>query len=87
MSTPLLLAALWVIAATIVAFLPFKYQRIIGLPLLIAALVLIVWIGLQHGLLLSIFALAAFVSMFRKPLAYFWRKATGKHAGKLEEPK
>ncbi|MCP5038873.1 MAG: DUF2484 family protein [Rhodobacteraceae bacterium] len=78
MSPVLILAGLWVIAATIVAFLPMKYQRIVGLPLLFAALALIVWMGLEHGIWVAAIGLFAFVSMFRKPLMYFWRKATGK---------
>ena len=86
MSIPLLLAALWVIAATFVAFLPMKYQRIVGLPLLIAALGLIVWIGVAHGSFLAVLALAAFASMFRKPLSYFWRKAMGKTTETTSKP-
>ncbi len=78
MSLPLILGALWVLAATFVAFLPMKYQRMVGLPLLLAALVLIVWIGIAHGPWLAALGLFAFLSMFRKPLMYFWRKATGK---------
>ncbi len=78
MSTPLVLLAIWVMLASGVAFLPMKYQRLIGLPLLISVLILIVWIARVHGIWLAVVGVFAFVSMFRKPLIYFWRKATGK---------
>lgn len=78
MSLPLLFACLWVVAATLVAFMPMKIQMIVGLPLLAAALGLIVWLSIAHGLLLGALGLAACLSMFRKPIAYFWRKVSGR---------
>ena len=78
MSPPLILLAIWVMIASGVAFLPMKYQRLIGLPLLIAALILIIWIARLHGIWWALAGLFAFVSMFRKPLMYFLRKAMGK---------
>lgn len=77
MSLPLILGALWVVAAALTAMLPMRAQMIPGITLLIAAPVLLVWIGLTHGWLWLAFASFAFVSMFRNPLIYFARRALG----------
>lgn len=81
MSTSVILAACWVLAATGVAMLPMRRQYLPGMVLLGAAPVLIVWLGVDFGWIVAVAAAAAFVSMFRKPLAYFWRKWRG-----IEEP-
>jgi Protein of unknown function (DUF2484) len=73
MSVPLILGGLWVIAATVVAMLP-------GVVLLIAAPVLLIWIGWAHGWLWLGVGLLAFLSMFRNPLLYFARRALGRPA-------
>lgn len=75
--TPLVLGALWVLAATATAFLPMRRQRGPGLALLLAAPVLLVWIGVAHGWLWVAFGVFAFVSMFRKPLRYLALRALG----------
>ena len=85
MSTPLTLACIWVLAATAVALLPYRRQMVPGLALLVAAPVLIVWIGVDHGLWWALAALAGFVSMFRNPLMYFGRKALGRPARAPDE--
>lgn len=77
MSTPLTLACIWVLAATAVALLPYRRQMVPGLALLIAAPVLIAWIGWVHGWIWSAVALLGFGSMFRRPLIYFGRRALG----------
>ena len=77
MSLALTIACLWVVAAAITALLPMKYQIYPGLPLLLAAPVLLIWIGLTHGWLWLTLGLLAFASMFRRPLIYFARKAMG----------
>lgn len=78
MSAPLIAAALWVIAASVVAFLPMRLQFAPGLVLLVAAPLLIVWIGTVHGWLWAVLGVGAFVSMFRRPLWYLARKAMGR---------
>lgn len=78
MSLPLLFGCLWVIVAAVVALLPMRLQYPPGIVLLIAAPGLIVWIGMQHGWPWAAFGLFAFISMFRKPLAYFARRFAGK---------
>lgn len=78
LSWPLILGALWVLAATATAFLPMRRQMIPGLALLIAAPILLVWIGLTHGWLWLAFGTFAFVSMFRRPLRYFLFRAMGR---------
>ena len=65
------------LVAAITAMLPMRRQAILGLPLLIAAPVLLVWIGLVHGFLAVAFGTFPFLSMFRRPLNYFARKALG----------
>lgn len=77
MSYSLLLGCLWVVAATVVAMLPMRRQYAPGVTLLIAAPVLIGFIGWQHGWIFAALGMAAFVSMFRNPLRYFWRRARG----------
>lgn len=77
MSLPLILGCLWVLASAIVAMLPMRWQFPPGIALLLAAPVLLVWIGYEHGWVWLAFGLFAFVSMFRNPLRYFLRRALG----------
>ncbi len=79
MSLSLIFAALWALAATCVALLPMRYQYVPGVALLVAAPFLIGYIGLQHGIFLALLGLIGFVSMFRNPLIYFYRRARGEH--------
>lgn len=80
MSLPLILGSLWVIASAIVAMLPMRAQMVPGVALLIAAPLLLVWIGWVHGWVWLALGLFAFVSMFRNPLRYFARRALGRPA-------
>ena len=77
MSLSLILGCVWVVAATVVAMLPMRHQYAPGLGLLIAAPVLIGFIGYQHGLIWAVLGFAGFVSMMRNPLRYLWRRARG----------
>ena len=74
MSTPLWFGGLWVFAATATAFLHIGKQYTPAVILLVAAPVLILWIGAVHGWVFSALAFAGFVSMFRNPLRFIWRK-------------
>ena len=74
MTAPIVAACVWVVAATAVAFLPMRVQRILGLPLAAAALALIIWLSRAVSPWIGVAALAAFVSMFRKPLIYFAKR-------------
>jgi len=69
----------WVFAATGVAMLPMRHQYVPGVALLIAAPLLIFWIAIAVTWWAGVLALAAFVSMFRKPLRYFWARARGQN--------
>ena len=69
----------WVFAATVVAMLPMRHQYVPGIALLIAAPILILWVGISVAWWAGLLALAAFVSMFRNPLRYFLAKARGKN--------
>ena len=80
MSTPLILGCLWVVASTVVAMLPMRAQMVPGLTLLLAAPLLLVWIGWEHGWIWAGTGLIAFLSMFRNPLRYFLRRALGRPA-------
>ena len=77
MSLSLILGCVWVVAATVVAMLPMRRQYVPGLALLFAAPVLIGFIGYQHGAIFAALGFAGFVSMFRNPLRYLWRRARG----------
>ncbi len=64
----------WVFAATAVAMLPMRLQTVPGIILLIIAPMLIIWVASVVAWWAGVLALAAFVSMFRMPLRYFWGK-------------
>jgi len=81
MSPVLIAASLWAIAATATAFLPMRLQFPPGILLLLMAPVLLVWIGLSHGLWPALAGTAGFLSMFRRPLAYYGRKLLGRGEG------
>ncbi|GHA52742.1 hypothetical protein GCM10008927_17990 [Amylibacter ulvae] len=83
MSWSILLAAIWVICSTVVAMFPMRWQMKPGFLLLVAAPILIIWIGYDYGGWISVAGLAAFVSMFRNPLRYFYRRARGFETEKL----
>jgi len=70
-------AAIWALLATVVAFLPMRWQFQPGILLLIAAPVIIVMLGVQHGWLPAAGGTAAFVSMFRRPLGHYWCRWRG----------
>jgi Protein of unknown function (DUF2484) len=80
MSLPLILGCVWVLAATATAMLPMRRQMVPGVALLIAAPVLLGWIGYAHGWIWLAVGLFAFLSMFRNPLLYFLRSALGRPA-------
>ena len=84
MSLAVICACLWVLAASATAMLPMRYQFVPGLALLLAAPVLIYWLGAAHGWWVSALAVAGFVSMFRHPLRYLAARALGR---KPEPPK
>lgn len=77
MSLPLVIGCLWVLAAAVTAMLPMRRQMVPGLTLIAMAPVLIVWIGMAHGWWWVAIGFAAFASMFRNPLIYFYRRARG----------
>ncbi len=70
-------AALWVVASTIVAMLPMRLQFPPGVVLFVLAPALIVWLGHDYGWVFGLLASAAFVSMFRNPIRFYWRRWTG----------
>ena len=80
MSAALVAACLWALAATVTALLPMRLQFPPGIVLLILAPVLLVWLAIAHGPLAAGLGLLAFLSMFRRPLVYFGRKALGRRA-------
>jgi len=77
MSLPLILGCLWVIAAAVTALLPMRRQYAPGITLLASGPLLIGWIGWEHGLWWGIAGGFALLSMFRRPLIYFVRRAVG----------
>jgi hypothetical protein len=73
MTLSLTLACVWVVLATVTAFLPMRLQYGPGLALLLAALPLLVFIGIQHSFWIVLLVLAGIVSMFRRPLWFLGR--------------
>ncbi len=74
---PLAIGCVWIVAAAITAMLPMKHQMILGIALLIAAPILLIWIAMTHGWAWFAFGIFAFASMFRRPLIHFARRAVG----------
>lgn len=85
MNLPILFACIWVIAATAIAFLPMRWQIVPGLVLLTLVPVLIVWLYLDGQVWIAAFALLGFLSMFRRPLRYFLKRAMGKGTQPADE--
>lgn len=75
MSLSLILACLWVLAATAVALLPMRRQFPPGIVLLLTAPLLIAFLGYEHGVIVALLGVAGFASMFRRPLGYLARRA------------
>lgn len=80
-------AILWVLAATVTAFLPYRRQFPPGIALLILAPVLIVWIGYENGWLWIVPAVLAFLSMFRNPLIYMTKRLLGHPVQRPVDPR
>lgn len=80
MSLLLFLACLWVVAGSLVAFLPMRSQYLPGLVLLLAAPVLIGALWWHVGAWIALAATAGVISMFRHPLRYLARRALGRPA-------
>ncbi len=78
MSFSMILGCVWVLAATGVALLPMRRQYAPGVALLMAAPALIATIWWEHGLWIGVAALLVFVSMFRNPLRYLWKRMRGR---------
>jgi Protein of unknown function (DUF2484) len=85
MTAPLIAGCFWILAGTITALLPMRRQYVPGITLLALAPVLLIWIGWVHGALWGLLGLAAFLSMFRNPLVYFWRRWRGLPVSRPEE--
>lgn len=83
MSLSVAFAIFWVIASTIVAFLPMRRQYLPGGILLFSAPLIILFLGYQHGWIWILSGLLAFLSMYRNPLRYFWRKWRGQNVEDL----
>lgn len=79
MTPSIIIAALWVVASAITAFLPMRRQYVPGIALLVAAPFIIIWLASDFGWLFGVLGLFAFVSMFRNPLLYFYRRARGQN--------
>lgn len=78
--TPSFIAAcIWVITGAITAFLPMRYQIVPGGLLLLTAIPLMIWVGLENGWFWVALTLFAFLSMFRRPLFYLIARARGQH--------
>lgn len=75
--TSVVTGCIWVVCATIVAFLPMRYQYLPGAILLVVAPFIIGWMAWNHGWWIALIGVFALVSMFRRPLYYYYRRARG----------
>ena len=57
-----------------------RRQFLPGIALLLSAPFLLAFLGVQHGIWITLLGLLAFASMFRNPLIYLGRKALGRPA-------
>lgn len=80
-AVPDIVAIAWVLIGTVTALLPMRRQLVPGLALLVSAPVLLVWLGLVHGLWIVLAGLAAVVSMFRLPLRHLWSRLRQREEG------
>ncbi len=72
--SPSLLAAIgWVIVISVIGMLPRRFHPWLGLPMLVALIPLLVWIGYDAGIWWVVGLLAGAMSIFRYPLRYFLR--------------
>lgn len=81
MPLSLILASLWVLAAAVVAMLPYRWQFAPGITLLILFVPLAVFVGLEVGLIWLAVLLFALGSMFRNPLFALARYANRRLKG------
>ncbi|EAQ12001.1 uncharacterized protein DUF2484 [Maritimibacter alkaliphilus HTCC2654] len=65
MTVSLIAGCLWVLAASLIAFLPIRQQIIPGTILGLSAFALLGWIGYQNGWIWTAVGIFAFVSLFR----------------------
>ena len=79
MSLSFVTGAVWVVLAKIAAMLPLRFQWMPGLALLLAAPAILARIGIDHGWWWVV--AGTFVSMFRKPLRNFARRAMAPREG------
>ncbi len=68
MPLSLTLACLWVLAAALVALLPMRLQYVPGLFLLVLALPLVAFVGVELGWVWVAVVAFAVLSMYRRPL-------------------
>jgi len=73
------LCILWVFVSVIIAMLPIRWQYVPGSFLLLSAPVLIVMIGQAVSVWAALVGSIAFVSMYRNPLRYLWKRLTGQN--------
>ncbi|MGR3363607.1 MAG: DUF2484 family protein [Maritimibacter harenae] len=65
MPTSLIVGCIWVLAASLIAFLPIRKQIVPGTILGLSAFALLGWIGYQNGWIWTAVGVFAFVSLFR----------------------
>jgi hypothetical protein len=79
MTPSAIIACLWVVASAIVAFLPMTRQYVSGIALLIAAPLIIIWLGYDYGWFFALIGVFGFCSMFRNPLIFIYRRLRGEN--------
>lgn len=79
MNSTLIFASIWVLAASGVAMLSMRWQFRLVPILFVFAVVLMGLIAKSYGWVAFVAVLIAFVSMFRHPLRYVWRRLRGEN--------
>lgn len=67
-------AIFWVFATTAVAMLPVQKHYVPGRILLCLAPVVVIWLGVDHGWGAVLFGAFAVISMYRRPIKFYWTK-------------
>ncbi|WP_417807959.1 DUF2484 family protein [Thioclava sp.] len=73
MTTPLVLACLWALCATLIALGPRRFHWAAAVILIVLAVPLLIWVGAVHGVIVALLLLAGAMSVLRWPLIYLMR--------------
>ena len=78
MTPPLLWLIAWILAVSVVGFLPSRFHKRFGFPLLVLFVPLLIYVGWSLGLAWAVGVFVAGLSIYRYPARYYGRLLLGK---------